>query len=119
MEDLMKKKNIGAMLSVIAAVTAGASAYATTIDNLDQDQHTNSLISEANYTDTYTNYDLVKSEYTNEVKNTKIAQEAKPVESKEDKKADLDKLVEEAARDTVIEVKAAKIADENKKRCCR
>lgn len=111
----MKKKNIGAMLSVIAAVTAGASAYATTIDNLDQDQHTNSLISEANYTDTYTNYDLVKSEYTNEVKNTKIAQEAKPVESKEDKKADLDKLVEEAARDTVIEVKAAKIADENKK----
>ncbi|EEI83422.1 NlpC/P60 family protein [Anaerococcus tetradius ATCC 35098] len=115
MEDLMKKKNIGAMLSVIAAVTAGASAYATTIDNLDQDQHTNSLISEANYTDTYTNYDLVKSEYTNEVKNTKIAQEAKPVESKEDKKADLDKLVEEAARDTVIEVKAAKIADENKK----
>ena len=56
----MKKKNIGAMLSVIAAVTAGASAYATTIDNLDQDQHTNSLISEANYTDTYTNYDLVQ-----------------------------------------------------------
>ncbi|MDD6918942.1 MAG: glycoside hydrolase, partial [Peptoniphilaceae bacterium] len=68
----MNKKNIGAMLSVIAAVTAGASAYATTIDNLDQDQHTNSLITEANYTESYSDYDLVKSEYTEDVKNTKI-----------------------------------------------
>lgn len=105
----MNKKNIGAMLSVIAAVTAGASAYATTIDNLDQDQHTNSLITEANYTESYSDYDLVKSEYTEDVKNTKIAKENKPAkEEKTDVKSDLDKLVENAARDAVVEVTAAK-----------
>ena len=109
MEDLMNKKNIGAMLSVIAAVTAGASAYATTIDNLDQDQHTNSLITEANYTESYSDYDLVKSEYTEDVKNTKIAKEAKPVkEEKIDEKSNLDKLVENAARDAVVEITATK-----------
>ena len=61
----MNKKKIGAMLSVVAAVTAGASAYATTIGNLDQDQNTNSLISEVDYVDSYSDYDVVKSEYTN------------------------------------------------------
>ncbi|WP_306483774.1 SH3 domain-containing C40 family peptidase [Anaerococcus sp.] len=105
----MNKKNIGAMLSVIAAVTAGASAYATTINNLDQDQHTNSLITEANYTESYSDYDLVKSEYTEDVKNTKIAKEAKPAkEEKTEVKSDLDKLVENAARDAVVEITAAK-----------
>ena len=109
MEDLMNKKNIGAMLSVIAAVTAGASAYATTIDNLDQDQHTNSLITEANYTESYSDYDLVKSEYTEDVKNTKIAKEDKAVkEEKTEVKSDLDKLVENAARDAVVEITATK-----------
>ncbi|MCI5972264.1 MAG: C40 family peptidase [Anaerococcus sp.] len=105
----MNKKNIGAMLSVIAAVTAGASAYATTIDNLDQDQHTNSLITEANYTESYSDYDLVKSEYTEDVKNTKIAKEDKPAkEEKIDEKSNLDKLVENAARDALVEITATK-----------
>ena len=57
-----------------------------------RDRHTNSLITEANYTESYSDYDLVKSEYTEDVKNTKIAKEAKPVkEEKIDVTAHFDK----------------------------
>ncbi|MDO5048245.1 MAG: glycoside hydrolase, partial [Anaerococcus sp.] len=106
----MKKKNIGAMITVIAAVTAGASAYATTLDNLDQDQNTNSLINEANYTDTYSDYDLVKYEYSKEVENTKIAKTSKTIEEeKQAEEAILDKKIEDAAREVIIE--ASKLED--------
>ena len=44
----MNKKNIGAALTVIAASTAVATAYATTVTDLQNDKHTNSLISEEN-----------------------------------------------------------------------
>ena len=103
MEDLMNKKKIGAMLSVIAAVSAGASAYATTIGNLDQDQHTNSLISDVDYTDSYSDYDLVKNEYTSEVKNTKVSQEASSNNQKQG-------LIEKAANDALVEIKAQRLA---------
>ena len=99
----MNKKKIGAMLSVIAAVSAGASAYATTIGNLDQDQHTNSLISDVDYTDSYSDYDLVKNEYTSEVKNTKVSQEASSNNEKQG-------LIEKAANDALVEIKAQRLA---------
>ena len=104
----MNKKKIGAMLSVVAAVTAGASVYATTIDNLDQDQNTNSLISEVDYVDSYSDYDVVKSEYTNEVKNTKIAESKNASANKNEKVED---LIETAARNAVVEVEASKKSD--------
>ena len=104
----MNKKKIGAMLSVVAAVTAGASVYATTIDNLDQDQNTNSLISEVDYVDSYSDYDVVKSEYTNEVKNTKIAENKNASANKNEKVED---LIETAARNAVVEVEASKKSD--------
>lgn len=104
----MNKKKIGAMLSVVAAVTAGVSAYATTIGNLDQDQNTNSLISEVDYVDSYSDYDVVKSEYTNEVKNTKIAENKNATANKNEKVED---LIETAARNAVVEVEASKKSD--------
>lgn len=104
----MNKKKIGAMLSVVAAVTAGASAYATTIDNLDQDQNTNSLISEVDYVESYSDYDVVKSEYSNEVKNTKIAENKNISANKNEKVED---LIETAARNAVVEVEASRKSD--------
>lgn len=68
----MSKKNIGAALSVIAASAAVATAYATTVTDLENDKHTNSLITEENK-EVDSSYSFVKSDYTKEVKNTKIA----------------------------------------------
>ncbi len=68
----MSKKNIGAALSVIAASAAVATAYATTVTDLENDKHTNSLITEEDK-EIDSSYSFVKSDYTKEVKNTKIA----------------------------------------------
>ena len=68
----MSKKNIGAALTVIAASAAVATAYATTVTDLENDKHTNSLITEENK-EVDSSYSFVKSNYTKEVKNTKIA----------------------------------------------
>ena len=68
----MSKKNIGAALSVIAASAAVATAYATTVTDLENDKHTNSLITEEDK-EVDSSYSFVKSDYTKEVKNTKIA----------------------------------------------
>ena len=68
----MSKKNIGAALSVIAASAVVATAYATTVTDLENDKNTNSLISEEDK-EVDSSYSFVKSDYTKEVKNTKIA----------------------------------------------
>ncbi|WP_243342467.1 SH3 domain-containing C40 family peptidase [Anaerococcus sp. AGMB09787] len=101
----MKKKNIGAAFTIVAALTAGASAYATTLDNLDQDQQTNSVLNDVSNVATYNDYDLVKAEYSKEVANTKVGENTK-VETKEEKEENFAKLVEEAARETLVEVRA-------------
>ncbi|MDY2919366.1 MAG: NlpC/P60 family protein [Anaerococcus sp.] len=101
----MKKRNIGAAFTIVAALTAGASAYATTINNLDQDQQTNSVLNDVSNVANYNDYDLVKAEYTKEVANTKVGENAK-VDNNEDKEENLNKLIEEAARETLVEVEA-------------
>ncbi|WP_296112082.1 SH3 domain-containing C40 family peptidase [uncultured Anaerococcus sp.] len=88
----MSKKNIGAALSVMAASAVVATAYATTVSDLENDKHTNSLITEENK-DVDSSYSFLKSDYTKEVKNTKIA----------GKKRDSKKASQEIQRDIVIE----------------
>lgn len=88
----MSKKNIGAALSVIAASAAVATAYATTVTDLENDKHTNSLITEENK-EVDSSYSFVKSDYTKEVKNTKIAGKAR----------DSKKASQEIKKDIIIE----------------
>lgn len=108
----MSKKNIGAALSVIAASAVVATAYATTVTDLENDKNTNSLISEEDK-EVDSSYSFVKSDYTKEVKNTKIA----------GKQRDFKKASQEIKRNIVIEntaktlvkkqvVEAKKIAEE-------
>lgn len=108
----MSKKNIGAALSVIAASAVVATAYATTVTDLENDKNTNSLISEEDK-EVDSSYSFVKSDYTKEVKNTKIA----------GKQRDAKKASHEIKRNIVIEntaktlvkkqvVEAKKIAEE-------
>lgn len=109
----MSKKNIGAALSVIAASAAVATAYATTVTDLENDKHTNSLITEEDK-EVDSSYSFVKSDYTKEVKNTKIAgveRDAKKA-SQEIKK---DIIIEKTAK-TLVEtqiVNAEKKAEAN------
>ena len=113
----MSKKNIGAALSVIAASAAVATAYATTVTDLENDKHTNSLITEEDK-EVDSSYSFVKSDYTKEVKNTKIAgveRDAKKA-SQEIKK---DIIIEKTAKTLVetqivnAEKKAEASEDEN------
>lgn len=108
----MSKKNIGAALSVIAASAVVATAYATTVTDLENDKNTNSLISEEDK-EVDSSYSFVKSDYTKEVENTKIA----------GKQRDAKKASQEIKRNIVIEntaktlvkkqvVEAKKIAEE-------
>lgn len=63
----MSKKNIGAALSVIAASAVVATAYATTVTDLENDKNTNSLISEEDK-EVDSSYSFVKSDYTKKLK---------------------------------------------------
>ena len=96
----MSKKNIGAALSVIAASAAVATAYATTVTDLENDKHTNSLITEENK-EVDSSYSFVKSDYTKEVKNTKIAGKAR----------DSKKASQEIKKDIIIEKTANTIVE--------
>ena len=96
----MSKKNIGAALSVIAASAAVATAYATTVTDLENDKHTNSLITEENK-EVDSSYSFVKSDYTKEVKNTKIAGKAR----------DSKKASQEIKKDIIIEKTAKTLVE--------
>ncbi|WP_308748760.1 NlpC/P60 family protein [uncultured Anaerococcus sp.] len=96
----MSKKNIGAALSVIAASAAVATAYATTVTDLENDKHTNSLITEENK-EVDSSYSFVKSDYTKEVKNTKIA----------GVKRDAKKASQEIKKDIIIEKTAKTLVE--------
>ena len=114
MEELliMNKKNIGAALTVIAASTAVATAYATTVTDLQNDKHTNSLISEENK-EVESSSSFVKSTYTKEVKNTKIAGQKRDT-AKASKEVKENILIEEAAQKIVQPqiIQAKKVAEE-------
>ena len=98
----MNKKNIGAALSVMAAVAAGATAYASTINNLDNDKNTNSMITtyytSGNDRKNYDYVSLVRSDYTKDLKNTSIANETRVVQNTNDKKEEVEKIEEEARK---------------------
>lgn len=98
----MNKKNIGAALSVMAAVAAGATAYASTINNLDNDKNTNSMITtyytSGNDRKNYDYVSLVRSDYTKDLKNTSIANETRVVQNTNDKKEEVEKIEEKARK---------------------
>ena len=76
----MSKKNIGSTIGVLAAVTIGATAYASTINNLDkEDQSKKALDSSVSYIDKEyaSTAKKVKKDYANEVSNTKFAEKSK------------------------------------------
>ena len=108
----MSKKNIGAALSVIAASAVVATAYATTVTDLENDKHTNSLITEEDK-GVDSSYSFVKSDYTKEVKNTKIAGKERDAKkaSQEIKK---DIAIEQTARNIIKPqiIKAEKVKEE-------
>ena len=104
----MNKKKIGAAFSLVAAVTAGATAYASTINNLESDRNTNAMFT-PNYSDNTYDYNLVKSDYTNDLKNTAIANETRVVQNtaeKEEAVAKVEENAKEILKTSVIDVVA-------------
>ncbi len=102
----MNKKRIGAALSLVAAVTAGATAYASTINNLESDKNTKTMIT-PNYSENSNDYNFVKSDYTNDLKNTAIANETRTVQNtakQEEKVAKIEENAKEILATTVINV---------------
>lgn len=102
----MNKKRIGAALSLVAAVTAGATAYASTINNLESDKNTKTMIT-PNYNENSNDYNFVKSDYTNDLKNTAIANETRTVQNtakQEEKVAKIEENAKEILATTVINV---------------
>lgn len=93
----MNKKNIGAALSLVAAVAAGATAYASTVNNLDSDKNTNSMISPV-YTNNNDYVSFIKSDYTNDLKNTSIAKEKRVTKNIKDDSEKVAKIEEEAKK---------------------
>lgn len=98
----MNKKNIGAALSVLAAISAGATVYASTMNNLDSDKNTNSMI-KPHYTENiYDQYSLAKSDYTKDIKNTSISNEKREVKKTNDNKVEV-LQIEVAAKEIVLD----------------
>ena len=98
----MNKKNIGAAFSVLAAISAGATVYASTMNNLDSDKNTNSII-KPHYTDNiYDQYSLAKSDYTKDIKNTSISNEKREVKKTDDSKVEV-LQIEVAAKELVLD----------------
>ena len=111
----MNKKKIGAALSVVAAVTAGATAYASTINNLEADKNTNSMI-QPDYQDrSYDYYSLVKSDYTNDLKNTAIANEEREVQNTKQTEEDVAKIEQKAKDILATNIYVKKEEDSNQK----
>ncbi|MBP2070259.1 C40 family peptidase [Anaerococcus nagyae] len=109
----MDKKKIGAALSVVAAVTAGATAYASTINNLDADKNTNSMI-QPNYADkSYDYYSLVKADYTNDLKNTAIANETRTVQNTKETEEEVANIEKNAKSILATNITVAKEKDSN------
>ena len=97
----MNKKNIGAALSLIAAVTAGATVYASTVNNLDSDKNTNSMISPS-YTENNDYVSFIQADYTKDLRNTAIAKEKRIHKTTKDDEEKVAKI-EEAANKIVAE----------------
>ena len=115
----MSKKNIGSTIGVLAAVTIGATAYASTINNLDkEDQSKKVLENNVSYIEKEyaSKVNSVKKDYSNEVKNTKFAEKT---ETKKDAKLSKTRnladptLFESSSEDAIVKAVDEKI-QENK-----
>ena len=115
----MSKKNIGSTIGVLAAVTIGATAYASTINNLDKEDQSKKVLDnnvsfiEKEYA---SKVKSVKKDYSNEVKKTKFAEKA---ENNEDAKLSKVRnladpsIIESSSEDAIVEAVDKKI-EENK-----
>ena len=115
----MSKKNIGSTIGVLAAVTIGATAYASTINNLDKEDQSKKVLDnnvsfiEKEYA---SKVKSVKKDYSNEVKNTKFAEKS---ENNEDAKLSKVRnladpsIIESSSEDAIVEAVDKKI-EENK-----
>ena len=115
----MSKKNIGSTIGVLAAVTIGATAYASTINNLDKEDQSKKVLDnnvsfiEKEYA---SKVKSLKKDYSNEVKNTKFAEKA---ENNEDAKLSKVRnladpsIIESSSEDAIVEAVDKKI-EENK-----
>ena len=115
----MSKKNIGSTMGVLAAVTIGATAYASTINNLDKEDQSKKVLDnnvsfiEKEYA---SKVKSVKKDYSNEVKNTKFAEKS---ENNEDAKLSKVRnladpsIIESSSEDAIVEAVDKKI-EENK-----
>ena len=115
----MSKKNIGSTIGVLAAVTTGATAYASTINNLDKEDQSKKVLDnnvsfiEKEYA---SKVKSVKKDYSNEVKNTKFAEKS---ENNEDAKLSKVRnladpsIIESSSEDAIVEAIDKKI-EENK-----
>ena len=108
----MNKKNIGAALSILAAISAGATVYASTMNNLDSDKNTNSIIKPHYIDNIYYQYSLAKSDYTKDIKNTSISNEKREVKKTDDNKVEV-LQIEVAAKELVLDTITA--VNENEK----
>lgn len=116
----MSKKNRGATFGVLVAVSIGATAYASTMSNLDKDTNTKDLSNQkVSYvqTDYASKVKEVKANYTEEVKNTKFAegQKSNKVVLYQKKTTAVEEKTSEVKEETPVEetkVKEASAADE-------
>lgn len=118
----MSKKNIGSTIGVLAAVTIGATAYASTINNLDKEDQSKKVLDnnvsfiEKEYA---SKVKSVKKDYSNEVKNTKFAEKNENNENNKDAKLSKVRnladpsIFESSSEDAIVEAVDKKI-EENK-----
>ena len=109
----MNKKKIGAALSVVAAVSAGATAYASTINNLQSDKNTNSML-KPSYSDKAYDYSLVKSDYTRDLKNTSIANEKREAKNTKQTAVQVAKIEKNAVEIVKQTINVQKANESNK-----
>lgn len=109
----MSKKNTGATLGVLVAVSVGATAYASAMNNLDKDTYAKTLLeNKVSYVEPAykTKLNTVKADYTKDVENTNIGESKKEVAvSESEKSATLYEAFNEAN-----EVEAADNVEEDK-----
>lgn len=103
----MSKKNTGATIGVLVAVSIGATAYASTMSNLDKDTNTKTLL-ENNVNYVVSNYASkvkpVEADYTKEVKNTKIGESLETVANDTNES----KTLKATLKDVADEIKVTK-----------
>ena len=109
----MNKKKIGAALSVVAAVSAGATAYASTINNLQSDKNTNSML-KPSYSEKAYDYSLVKSDYTRDLKNTSIANEKREAKNTKQTAVQVAKIEKNAVEIVKQTINVQKANENNK-----